>query len=188
MSNLLHRLMTKFSFKLSSDKLLGLTAMVISLITLVIFVRQTNIMDEQSKMSVMPYIVVELSDNKGGHQMQFNLVNHGVGPAIVDEFYLKYKGKIYRTEPYKFFKSVSPKMNSLEFLNHTSIYKGIAIPAGGSINVFTVGANEVEYELFKTELAKIRAHSSFQLYFRYKSIYDNTWVINADNGVPLRAD
>ncbi len=36
---------------LSSDKLVGLTAMLISLVTLIIFVRQTNIMDKQSRLS-----------------------------------------------------------------------------------------------------------------------------------------
>lgn len=173
---------------LSSDKIVGLTAMLISLITLIIFVRQTNIMDEQSRMSVMPYMLIELSDKSGQHRIELSLVNHGVGPAIIEKVNLQYRGRQYTSDFHTFFKEVSPAIDSLEFLNHSSIYKGLAIPSGGSINAFTVGATEEEYQVFRREIARIRNDESFDMVIQYRSIYDDSWAINPKSGTPVALD
>ncbi|MBT8268432.1 MAG: hypothetical protein KJN59_04340, partial [Bacteroidia bacterium] len=48
---------------LSTDKIVALTAMFIGVLTLIIFIRQTNIMDTQGRLSVMPYLLLETSNN-----------------------------------------------------------------------------------------------------------------------------
>ncbi|MEN1784132.1 MAG: hypothetical protein AAGF77_03240 [Bacteroidota bacterium] len=172
----------------SADKLFGLSAMMISLITLIIFVRQTNIMEQQSRMSVMPYVLFELSDKRSEHLMILELVNHGVGPAIVDDVSIEYKGKSYAMDFYTFVKSIKPEMDSIEFLNHSDLYKGRAIPSGGRFNIWTIGATRGEYESFKKEFFAIQQHPSFDFEIRYKSIYDDYWIIDAKNGMPRFLD
>ena len=47
----------------TSDRIVGFSAMFISLITLFIFIKQTNIIDRQSKLSAMPYLMMQMSNN-----------------------------------------------------------------------------------------------------------------------------
>ena len=170
---------------LSSDKIFGLTAMLISFVTLIIFVRQTNIMDDQSRRSVMPYVNIELSDKGTDHQLLLDLVNHGVGPAIIDDISITYKGEKHDMDFYDFFMKAIPRADTLEFLNHSTIYKGLAIPASGRINALTVGATNAEYQMFKSEFEQIRNDRSFDFEIKYKSIYDDYWTINPKTGTPI---
>ena len=50
--------------KFNADRILGISAMVISLLTLAIFIYQTDIMRVQSKLSVKPRL--DFTTNQGG--------------------------------------------------------------------------------------------------------------------------
>lgn len=51
--------------KISTDRLLGTSAMVINVLTLIIFIYQTDIMRLQSKLSVKPRL--DFTTNQGGN-------------------------------------------------------------------------------------------------------------------------
>ena len=80
-------------FKWSSEKILGLTAMSISFITLIIFIYQTNLMNRQNHISILPYLDMATTENKEENRFELNLRNHGVGPAIIERVTVRYKGK-----------------------------------------------------------------------------------------------
>ncbi|MBT8223808.1 MAG: hypothetical protein KJN96_11640, partial [Eudoraea sp.] len=55
--------MAKRKINWNSDRILGLSAMSISFITLVIFIYQTNLMSKQNYLSILPYLQLSTSND-----------------------------------------------------------------------------------------------------------------------------
>lgn len=167
----------------TSDKLVGLVAILISLITLIIFVRQTNIMEKQSRLSVMPYLMISTSDVGSTNKYSFTLINYGVGPAIIDSTVIRYNGKAYNMQFVDFLSTELDFMDSVPVLNNATLGKGLAIPAGGERNFLTVGGTEKGYENFFKVLNELNSNDlNFEI--RYRSIYDDKWRITSDTDLP----
>lgn len=173
---------------LSSDKIFGLTAMLISLVTLIIFVRQTNIMDKQSRLSALPYLMVEQSTNSEQYRIQFSLVNHGVGPAIIESRKIVFDGKEYDQDFYQFMTESLPELDSIEPYNWSSVYKGQAIPANGRIVMVGIGKNQKEFDIFLKVLKDLQSESNFYFEIIYTSIYGDRWKLSTDSEVPQQLD
>ena len=172
----------------SSDKIVAFVAMGISLITLIIFVKQTNIIEEQSHLSVMPYLMVETSDN--GHDAVFHIevVNYGVGPAIIDGKTFVYKDQTYDDmELVDFMRQANSLMDSVEVTNVSSLQNGLAIPSGGSRTLIRTGGTKDSYINFLQVMQEIGGDS---LYYeiRYRSIYGDRWKITSLNEIPEAID
>ena len=176
--------MSRNKFSLNSDRLFGLTAMLVSLVTLIIFVRQTNIMDVQSRMSVLPYLIVEQSTSSSYNTMQFNLANHGVGPAIIESRRIVYNGKGYDQDLFEFMTQSIPKLSDIEPYNWSNIYKGQAIPSNGKVTMIAVGQNPEDYTKFATAIDKLLNSNGFYLEIVYRSIYGDRWKITNKNEAP----
>ena len=172
----------------NSDKLFGLTAMIISLVTLIIFVKQTNIMDNQTRLSVLPYLMIEQSTNSEAHRIQLSLVNHGVGPAIIESRKIRYKGKEYDQDFYTFLTESVPELDSIEPFNWSNVYKGLAIPANGRITMVAVGNDPQEFQQFMQIIGKLQSDSSFYFEVVYKSIYGDKWKLSSDSEVPEKLE
>lgn len=168
----------------SSDKLFGLTAMLISLVTLIIFVRQTNIMDKQSRLSALPYLMIEQSTNSEANKIQFSLVNYGVGPAIIESRKIIYEGKEYNKDFYGFITENIQELDSIEPFNWSSVYRGQAIPSNGRVVMVALGTNEQEFELAKNTLDRLAQNKSFYYEIVYSSVYGDKWKISSKTEIP----
>ncbi len=161
----------------TTDKILSLAAIFISFITLYIFIRQTNIMERQSHLSVMPYLLIETSENRGNQTYSVDLVNHGVGPAIIDQVVIRYKGREYRQQLMDFFRAELEGMDSVEAVNTTTILKGSAIRSGDGINVLTIGGGSRSFTDFAKAMKQLTGRK-FNYEVQYRSIYGHRWKIN----------
>lgn len=177
--------MVKKKSFISSDKLIGLTAMVVSLVTLIIFVKQTNIMDRQSRLSALPYLMVEQSTNGERKLIQFTLVNHGVGPAIIEGRKIIYQGKEYNQDFYQFMTQSLPELKGIEPLNWSNIYKGQAIPSNGRVVMIAIGGDEETFNRFGTILKSLQQDNTFYFEIEFKSIYGEKWRISNEETVPM---
>ena len=167
----------------TSDKLVALVAIIISLLTLIIFVRQTNIIEKQSRLSAMPYLMISTSEVGAENKYSFKLINYGVGPAILDSTVIYYKGKTFDQEFVDFLKSEIKAMDSVPVLNHATLGRGHAIPAGGERNILTVGGNEKAFTTFFKVLEEVYSNDfNFEIY--YRSIYDDKWRIASYTDLP----
>ena len=162
--------------------------MLISLVTLIIFVRQTNIMDKQSRLSALPYLMVEQSTNSEQYRIQFSLVNHGVGPAIIESRKIVFDGKEYDQDFYQFMTESLPELDSIEPYNWSSVYKGQAIPANGRIVMVGIGKNQKEFDIFLKVLKDLQSESNFYFEIIYTSIYGDRWKLSTDSEVPQQLD
>lgn len=178
--------------KWNSDKILGISAMSISFITLVIFIYQTNLMGKQNYLSILPYLSISTSDNSANNTFAITLDNYGVGPAILESATLSYQGKNedlsdYDNELLKYLRAKAPVLDSIKAISYSTVDKGIAIPAGEKYNVLTIYSSEKDYKLYKSTLEALLQNG---LYFEiiYKSIQEEHWRINNVTQGPEKLD
>ena len=178
--------------KWNSDKILGISAMSISFITLIIFIYQTNLMSKQNYLSILPYLSISTSDNSEKNTFAITLNNYGVGPGIIESVTMSYLGKNedlsdYDDELLKYLKTKAPTLDSINAISYSTLDKGVAIPAGTEYNILTIYNSEKDYQLYKRTLEALLENG---LYFeiKYKSIQDEHWLINNVTQGPEKLD
>jgi hypothetical protein len=176
---------------LTSDKVLSAAAIFISFLTLYIFIRQTNIIERQSHLSVMPYLNVETSNNREENSFAIDLINHGVGPAIIENVAIHHNGKEYDLQLSDFMNRYLPGMDSVYIINRKDLFKGQAVRSGDAINLMTVGGSRRSYEDFLRVMERL-GKDKFDYVIQYRSIYGHRWKIHVapdtHNQVPETLD
>ncbi|WP_143542357.1 hypothetical protein [Robiginitalea sediminis] len=168
----------------TTDKIVSLVAMGISLLTLVIFVRQTDIIEQQSHLSVMPYLRLEMSNDNQNHFTKMELFNYGVGPAIIESRELYYKGQWLDMEFADFFRSKVPEMQEITLVANANLAPGQAIPSGGTRLLLQMcDTQECHRRLFIAMQAL--QEGDFDYRIRYRSIYGDRWEIRSGQSEPL---
>jgi len=174
--------MSKSKIKWDSDKIVSLSAMSISVITLVIFIYQTNLMSRQNYLSILPYLSISTSDSPGDNSFKLSLENHGVGPAIIEKVTFKYKDSIfdlteYNDEIFTFLLAKAPELDSIKTVSYSTLERGTAIPSNTSNNIIEVKNSPDDYVLLQENLGKLLADG---LYYEviYRSIQNERWMIN----------
>jgi hypothetical protein len=184
--------MGKFKLKWNSEKILGISAMSISFITLIIFIYQTNLMSKQNYLSILPYLQVSTSDNKAENTYAVNLLNHGVGPAIIEKVSMRYKGNIYHLKDYNddffsFLKALQPALDSVEVISSATLNRGIAIPSNATYRLIEVKNSGKDYELLTGSLFELE-QAGLEYEIVYKSIQNEHWKITAASDGPIKLD
>jgi len=166
--------------------------MSISVMTLVIFIYQTNLMSKQNYISILPYLQVSTSNNLEEQSYSLNLVNHGVGPAIIESVTMIFDGQRqnlveFDNKIYSYFISKKPLMDSISYFSNSTLNKGIAIPANSVYNVFEVKNSKKDYNLLLSSLAQLQKEG-LRFEIVYRSIQNERWMIHNDSNGPIKID
>jgi len=180
--------MSNRKIKWNSERLLSLSAMSISFITLVIFVYQTNLMRKQNYISILPYLTFSTTNDLASHTFELKLENHGVGPAILESVRLTYQGKSYDLVEYEnqlfpFLVTLEPELDSIQMVNYSTLNKGMAIPANSGYTVLSVSQSSKNYQLLLQHLTKLE-EEGLKYEIIYQSIQDERWRIYTDSQGP----
>lgn len=181
----------KYNFP-STDRILGVSAMVISVLTLIIFIYQTNIINEQSKLSVRPRLIFGMIQSTNDSTVIFKqyVQNKGLGPAIINEASITYEEGKFDLDFTKFVYAKLPRLGEYGNLLSTTIVSkdGTLLPN----EVITM--YEIEIPLSKVEgITKylninpddVKPNWLFEL--EYTSLYeDETWTINDRENKPIK--
>lgn len=183
--------MAKLKIKWNSERILSLSAMSISFITLIIFIYQTNLMSKQNYLSILPYLQISTSNDSENSSFSISVMNHGVGPAIIESVIFKPQGKEYTLTDYnnylwEFLVSQDSILDSLRYVSTSSIDPGMAIPANTTYNIFEV-KNITEKDI-PMLLRLIELLESLPYEIRYKSIQNERWMINEEGRGPIKLD
>ncbi len=178
--------------KWNSEKILGISAMSISFITLIIFIYQTNLMSKQNYLSILPYLQVSTSDNKAEHSYSINVLNYGVGPAIIEKATMRYNGKSYLLKDYNddifsFLQAIQPALDSVKIFSSATLNRGIAIPANATYNLLHVKNSGKDYDLLTQYLFELE-QAGLEYEIEYKSIQNEHWMITTTSDGPIKLD
>ncbi len=176
--------------KFNTDRILGITAMMVGILTLIIFIYQTNIIRKQSRLSVTPRLTFHTGQKNRDSVIIFSedLINKGLGPAIIEEIYIVHKGKKYDLDFPNFFAEAFPKIDEYGSLtNNMTINKGNTLSPNEINNLYTFKTTKSQFQDLKNYLNFNEGKSAFRLEVIYTSIYQEQWKINNnDSGHPTK--
>lgn len=94
--------------KWDTDRVVSFIAILVGVGSLGIVVFQTQIMREQQRASVLPYLAIVVQSR--AETTGLALRNAGIGPALLDDVRVRYKGKDFVGDPYDFFVQQRPEV------------------------------------------------------------------------------
>jgi hypothetical protein len=184
--------------KFDTDKWIAISAMVVSVGTLIALSYQSLLMRESERASKLPYLHFSLLSNSQ-QGVEIRLSNSGIGPAIVDDVLIHYEDRDVAADPYDFFIGLSEE-NRKTGAGVDKVQKGRLIPAGATIQMlqFAPGPNgqqtmlpamlrlfdfaDVPHEWYSHFAATDLKHGVVEV--RYSSVYGEHWSARSDRAVP----
>ena len=169
---------------IKSEMIVALAAIVVSVMSLAVYIFQANIMMDQQHTAVWPHVewsTTYVSDDQN-QEFYISVVNKGVGPALVKDTKLYLDGKVYKNGDYDdFMKDLmgEGRRDSLWILY--SVVDNRVMAPGDEVRIFHVknwqGARipVVDYSRYKYELC-------------YCSIYDDCWSTDGTISVQGRCN
>ncbi len=179
--------------KISTDRILGISAMLISMLTLIIFIYQTDIMRVQSKLSVKPRL--DFTMNQGGNDsiviLQQVIENKGLGPAIIDSIYFVYKDAHHEVSAEIFLEKNLPKTLEYGYLaQHASFGRGTTLTTNEERAIFTYHIPVTKVDSLFAYLGIVGEDDNpFPIEVIYTSIYeDELWKVASNENIPKKMD
>jgi hypothetical protein len=170
----------------NTEKIVSLSAVLISIATLIVLIYQTNLMSKQQRLSVLPYLTM---GNMGAYTPNFKYVifNNGIGPAFVEKIEVKYKGKTYPYDLYVFLAEHAEGFSEINNFFYSNLAAGTLIPAQTNVEHLLIENSAEDGEKLHAMLSKLFEEGlSFEI--TYRSIYDERWVIKNGQVAPLEVD
>jgi hypothetical protein len=166
----------------NSNRIISISAMLISLMTLGVFIYQTSLLRQQQFLSVLPYLSI---GNYGTGTENFSIIieNNGIGPAFVESSTIFYDGETYEMDLPGFLLAHVPEMDSVNNFYYSNIYEGRMITAGETINVIQID-NSLEDTYRLMEVIQKLSKKEFNYELIYQSIYKERWKLSGGSTVP----
>lgn len=162
------------------DKIIALSAMVVSASALIVSIIQTRIMKEQQQISVKPFIqwrtdVRWNSDSIGVFSIKIK--NKGIGPALIKNAIIIFDGEKYPADGVS---KVAQKIlsefttDSILSLREETIDQTVVLP-NDVVNLFEVTNPKVAFKLAKA-YTFIQSKRRFDIIIDYTDVYGNKFV------------
>lgn len=178
--------------KWNADRVVSISAILVSLGTLFIIVFQTQLIMREQKASVKPYLLIGFST--ANQESQIFVGNEGLGPAYIESVSILDGDSVHETDPYRY---LSPRLSEMDtvFTNHLYVdllFPGRAIPAAERVTMLRHPLNTQygnlliktfafpDYGFFPVD----PSHPGAVVRIIYKSIYGDRWEIRSDETVP----
>lgn len=158
--------------KWTSEKILSISAIFISVCTLIVFLYQTNLIRKQQYMSVFPYIQIG-NYGVGSPYYKYVIRNDGIGPALIKSINITDKhGKSY-SDIVDYVNSTISEKDSIGFY-YANITKGRLIPEKDFVEVIVVDDKKIKSS---EHLHNILNANGVNVEIEYESIYGESWLI-----------
>jgi len=162
----------------NTDRILSVSAVLISLGTLYILIHQTNLNRKQFELSqkqlsasVLPYLELG-SSSPNELDYELILINNGLGPAFIKSIRVLYEGEIYNEDPGRFLQHQGFKKDSLDYI-YTDLYVDRLVPSGEKIILLAVENDQHSAKYMRTIFSEQKATIEIE----YASAYDEEWII-----------
>lgn len=161
----------------STDRIMAICAIVTSVLSISICIYQTHLTLKEQKASVWPHLHIAQPafwGIPGKSKYAFNIVNDGIGPAIIVKCGIYYKGIYYE-------KGVEKFINTFE----NSVLKDRPLNFYGNIEQMVVSSGNV-IEFLSSSFPEKDAQFLHNFFYNeatieiiYKSVYDEYWRVTS---------
>lgn len=167
---------------MKTDRIVGLSAIFISLLSLGIFLYQTNLMRQQAYRSVLPYLGLDITMNSHEGIFKVELLNQGIGPAIIESREIFYNGQTYDLDFVDFLEQETDMIDSFNVRTYT-IEKGTALATDKNMVLLEVHAGEYLAD-FVEKIETMQTEGGLDYSICYRSIYDERWCLTGASDEP----
>jgi len=176
----------------NNEKLLGISALLVSTMSLIVFVYQTDLLRKQQYMSVYPHLLI-INSGSGSLNYKFQLMNQGIGPAFIKDIYVAdLAGNTY--ESLTGYLETQLSVEDSIWIYTSDLFVGRLIPANEIIelyglqdeattNKFGLPGNTIEGA---NKLRNILNNDSLIYKITYESIYGESWTIKSGETIPVK--
>jgi len=181
-----------------TDRIVAISAMLVGVGSLFIVLYQTELIREQQKAQVLPYLLIAYNTSDKGSYIA--LENVGLGPALIEHIRVRHAGQTFDGDPYAYYASLADAKVPANNVYRDRVLPGMLIPAGGSpTNMLgSVDPDQMRSELRRTfqfvavDETPSRGGSSAApvekavLEIDYASVYGEHWRVRSDRVIPER--
>ena len=187
----------------NADKIISLSAFVVSIATLLALMYQIRLSGEQNELaqkqqelvrkqqyaSVLPYLELQIGTNNGDRLFELLLYNNGVGPAFIEEIRTVYNGQAYPGPPSHFYRAVMmPEDQDTINLGLSNIHAGNLIPAGKETAMMTAyrhNSSSDERDRLVEWFGRPTEHPELaRVEIVYSSVYGERWIVKGLGAIP----
>jgi hypothetical protein len=154
------------TFTIRPEMFIAVFAVIISMSTLVVYIYQSNLMKQQQKMAVWPYLIY--GPSWGEDYLIINLTNKGIGPAIIKEVRCSFEGQAL--DDLHWIMTYVPDSLKAPY-RYSSVWAGQVLMAGENLEILSVRAPKtVAY------LLDVFRNRNIEFEICYASVYGDTWI------------
>ncbi len=176
----------------TSEKLLSLSALLVSLLTLIVFMYQTDLIREQQYRSVYPHLNLA-NKASGSLDYQYVLINEGIGPAFIKSITVeKTNGDAFENLTDYLYNEIS--IEDSIWVYNSDLYPGKLVPAKEEVILFGLVDEETVKSFGRppntlegaNKLRSTLNSDSLSVEITYESIYGEQWSITNDWPIPKK--
>jgi len=181
-----------------TDRIVAISAMLVGVGSLFIVLYQTELIREQQKAQVLPYLLIAYNTSDKGSYIA--LLNVGLGPALIEHIRVRHAGQTFDGDPYAYYASLADAKVSASNVYRDRVLPGMLIPANDTPKnmLGSVEPSQMRPELLRrfqfvaVQDAPSPADGSASQPERavveidYASVYGEHWRIRSDRVTPER--
>ncbi|MGJ3235595.1 hypothetical protein [Marivirga sp.] len=182
--------------RLNADRIVSVSAIIVSLATLLMILYQTMLTRKEQHVSVMPSLMIGYGksiDSLGIVDERIWLENKGLGPAFIENMFVIDSTGRYNVDLFDYFERINGNSGTDGVVH---IFPGIIVPenSGRPLHVkkssessSVILANYFEFP-YEVDWSKRHNPKKAVIEIYYKSIYDDHWKIRSDSPIPVELD
>jgi len=182
--------------RLNADRIVSVSAIIVSLATLVMILYQTILTRKEQHVSVMPSLMIGYGksiDSLSIVEERIWLENNGLGPAFIESMLIIDSAGQHEVDLFGYFEKINGNNDTKGVVR---IVPGIIVPEnqGRTLYVKKSGqespiilGNYFEFP-YKVDWPKRDNSNKAVIEIYYKSIYDDKWKVRSDSPTPIELD
>ena len=184
----------------NTEKIISVSAFVISIATLLALMYQIRIAGEQNELvrqqqelmrkqqyaSVLPYLEIWIGTNNKDQLFDLRLLNNGIGPAFIEEIRIVHNGQVYPGDPFTFYRTKIIQEDTIR-MGFYNITKGRVIPAEKEIPMMSSNyfSSEEDLDKFTKWFQRPTKEPALaQVEIVYSSVYGERWITKGIGAIP----
>lgn len=181
--------------KANADRIVSISAIVVSLATLIMILYQTNLMRQEQRASVMPSLMIGYgkSDTLNVVQERIWLKNNGLGPAFIEKMVVIDSTGTHTMDLFDYFKDINDNKNI------DGVYRfveGLIVPENDGrplYNKFSnnespiILSNHFEFP-YQSDWSNRNNPNKAIIEVYYHSVYKERFKVRSNSPIPMRLD
>lgn len=180
--------------KLHADRIVSVSAIIVSVATLIMILYQTNLVRKEQKASVMPYLKISFSNSSinGAPYQQIQLTNKGLGPAKIELVQIVTPGDTLDMNPLQYFRTRIQDSVYKKVMMADMVTPGRMIAPQEFIVMLRFSneqgenliINNFKFPQDYSGFIPVNNSSSLVLQITYSSVYGDRWTVRSDEQQP----